>query len=459
MIHLIRNESKGIKFFYYGTLGFLAIYLVMNIWGNNSLFADGSLYFTGILTKRSFFIIEPGTELFEASRQIFCVIAIKLGIANIKILNYLYSFGCLYLQIIFTVLSLNLCIKNKKYNYFYLVIMCVALQIVFTGFFVMMGYISYAMMCVYSFLYLLFYNKKIKRSSKIYFSFFMALSFFRAFSIFLFIGTVIILLMTYKILAKKVRIDWFYIMNIIICISGWFYAFDTVINPRDSNNKAGYINSILSMDKTVYIILLSMFFALLFSMIMSILNTKYYKVNRWLLYLSLLFQVVSGFVLLYYVFTNNYSISLNSYKFRVLNLAIPFATLLYILIIEIFNISLSEHIYKYCNILLLTAGILFVSASTINYNYYIKAISDSMINSVGYVEVSKVKIPNAYFWGWTNPLESLYAQIINDRLHIKAVIVNEESYSGYKPFDDRDITQYPSLQRYGISYDKDSFKE
>ncbi len=456
---MIKNECKEIKYFYLGTVCFLAIYLIMNIWGNNSLYADGVYYFSNIIEARNFWIIEPGVELFEKLRQLFCVIGIKLGVINIKVLNYLYSFGCLYLQIVFTILSMNLCIKNKKYNYFYLIILCISLQIIFTGFFVMMGYISYAMICTYSFLYLLFYNNKNSELSKICFCIFMALLFFRSNSLFLFLGAMMILLVIYKLLIKKERIDWFYFTNIIIFISGCLFALNIIINPRDSSNKAGYINSIMNLDKTVYIFFSLLFLAVLFSMIGAILQKYNYKFNGWFDYLSIIFQIIAGLVLLYYICRNIHLVAVSSYIFRGLNLIITFSVFFYILFLEAFNINLSEHIYKYCNALFLITGIIFIFVSTNNYNYHLKYIDDRLSNNVGYVEINEIEtLENNYFWGWSNSLESLYAQVINDRLSIKSVIINGENYSGWEPFDSRNIKLYPDLQYYGVNYDNNSFE-
>lgn len=455
---LFDNERKEIKFFYYGMILLLATYLLMSIWGNNSIFADGVYYFSNIIETKGFCIIEPGNEIFEMLRQLFCVVGIKLGISNIKILNYLYSFGCLYLQIIFTMLSMNLCIRNKKYSYFYLTILCMSLQIVFTGFFVMMGYISFTMICFYAFLYLLFYNNETRKISKICFTLFCAVIFLRAGSIFLFLGMLMIILILYRIIIEKTYIDIFYVVNMIICILGCFSALNTIINPRDPSNKSGYLNSIMNYDKSVYIIFLILFLAVAFSMLMVIIKKRRCKMDTFFKILSILLQIISGIVFFYYICKRSYVISINSYNFRSLNLIISFSVLFYILFLEVFSINLHDNIYKYCNIFFLIAALVFVFISTINYNYHLKYLNDRLINSKGYVEINEIVIlEHNYFWGWTNSLESLYAQIICDRLSIKAVITNGQDFSGWQPFDGKNINNYPNLQYYGVMYDDKYF--
>lgn len=456
MLCIIKNESKEVRFFYYGMLVTLATYIIMNMWSNNVIFADGVYYFSNIVETKNFYIIEPGTEIFEMLRQLFCVVGIKVGINNIKVLSYLYSFGCMYLQVVFTILSMNLCINNKKYSYFFLTALCIVLQIIFTGFFVMMGYISYSMLIFYAFLYLTFSNNETSKISKICFTIYSGMFFLRATSIFLFLGTLMIILILYKLITKKVRIEMFYVLNIIIYITGCFSALTTIINPRDPSNKGGYVNTILNFDKLVYIIFFLLFISMLFSVIMVIFDRKNNKTScTCFKALSIMFQLISGILLLYYVYNSSYLISINSYSFRSLNLIISFAVLFYILFVEIFNIHLTSTFYKYCTILFLAAALLFICVSTINYNYHLKYLNDRLSNNIGYVEISEIgALEHSYFWGWTNSLESLYAQILSDRLTIKSIIVNDENYLGWEPFDGRNIDAYPDLSFYGVNYNK-----
>ena len=459
MINYLK-KSKGKETIYHclyiGSIITLLSFAIFKVLYTTCLYADGSNYFQLILSRQKFYLHDNSRNFILLLSQWPLVFGIDIGIKNVRVLAMLFSLGYVFWEIFYFMLTIYYSYKLKEYKFMVYTIVIFTLTHIFTGFFIMLE--SLAAVGIFWFLLLFFihYTQLYNRVPKWFVCITVILS-VKVYESFAFFGIVLLLTIFNKKLWKRKEKLFIFGISVLLAYAS-FQGFRYVIWPRDPVNAKGALQSILSLDYRLIATYLLLFIIFIFSILINYAkDTKKRKTfNNCLCFLNL----VCGCWFAYLMFFNTDYIATESYNSRITNLAFPLALSLVVLFIYIKKIDFSLSRLTCVLGILLISNLWFNFKSAYDYNQHLQKTYEITSMNEGIIPANKVDLSNIkkYYWPWTMMFESVNAQMVNGVYNIKCIIIHDEWYNSWEPFDTKDILSYPDLTYYNVTYLNDTLK-
>jgi hypothetical protein len=433
----------------------LAVYTYCTIVFHNYLYSDGAGYFYTMLARGTFHLWPEGRILPQIMMQIFAVLGMRAGITDVGILGALYGFGVTFWAGLFYIFIFLLLIKTRRYDYLTLLVFWMVLSMIFTGFHTQIeSIIPVALMaCLFFGILLLGDGERDCLPGRIVLGL-ASLMTIRMNEYFIIWSPLLILLIVWKILRRKIQLSAFWL---VLCVP-YLLAMYTAYLGIKHNDPSNVLKSVMLFYKqTDFIVLIFLIIVLIvlsfdftpFLQREGRLNKFFNERAKAISVTRVVLQIIVGLFLFLDVALYYQRIAHNSYALRVINLGMPVIFFFIVVTIDILNIRLKP--------LWITSGvfpvamILYFILACSAYGTYLKGVVDYCRTHTGFVSIEKARINSSDFcWGWPVPMESVTAQMIAGHKNITCIIIGVRN--GYQPFRTTDIDQYKKFDRYGIDY-------
>jgi hypothetical protein len=432
----------------------LAVYTGCTIVFHNYLYSDGAGYFYTMLKRNGFQLWPQGRILSQILMQAFAVLGMRAGITDVGILGALYGFGVTFWTGLFYVLTFLLLIKTRRYDYLTLLVFWMALSLIFTGFLTQIeSIIPVALMTFLFFgILLLSDNEKDLLPNRIALALASLMTIFMN-EYFIIWSPILILLIAWKILRKKIHLSSFWFA---LCIP-YLLAMYTAYLGIKNNDPSSVIKSVMLFHRQTDFIVLIFLIAVLIVLSVDFapllqrggkLNKFFNERAKLISVTGVVLQIIVGLFLFLDVLLYHQRIAHNSYALRVINLGMPVLFFFIAVTIDILDVRLKP-LWISSGIFLVAMSMYFILSCSA-YGAYLKGVVDYCRTHTGFVGMEEAKINSSgYCWGWPVPMESVTAQMIEGYKTIPCIIV---SRGGYQPFRTTDIDQYAKFDRFGIIY-------
>jgi hypothetical protein len=436
---------------------FMFIYLLISLYNNTGLYADGAFAVERIVSNGTWFLEEKTGQSDFVLMQMFSVIYILCGGHNLAVIIKLFTFGCIFWKMLFYAAALWMALKHNNNWLFQSTIVIMSLNLIATGMFVGMQYMFGGAVFWFATVYWFYYqsNKRVPWNNICL----LAISIIIALgdpSFFVF-APILIAFIFVRVKRKELKFNLFIITNTLLYFISFVRNIMSLIKPRDAGNRANFIQGLLGLRSYLWITFLVL--AVIWGASL-ILNNNWIRDRKALCnglrttYKAiLLLQLILGCAVVYYVVFHASEISGYSYPSRNVNVLIPAAMALYVFLVITINVKIPRKMFAIIACFLLLSAGVYTTITSTQYGQYLNTIyHETHLKEDLQMSSTTVSAKSNYYWGWTIPLESIYANVLNHNYDITSIIIPDSV--SWEPFNSQDINSYPDLSRYGVQYNK-----
>jgi hypothetical protein len=445
-------------------LSILVVYLFSVVYAiitQKPFYADGSNFFLSILKNESFVMHYPARQYGQYFTEFPTVLGIKLfHLRNINTLSYIFGTG-LFLPPIMCLLICFYIVRDININYMIFPIVSL-FGITQNILFIM---VSDCIVITYVFWPILFFIIFVKEYKllDIILLMLMALIFMRSYESASLLGLIILAVLfveiyqNWKIVNMRTNLIW--VLLTLIIMNSIVIAVMEIMNPTYPENKATFLQNILTVLEH-YQAMLSITYIALISVCLLVKRfseSVYFKFIAAILFLITIYFSFLPVIRpdLIRPWLQHLARSFHIYMIPLLSLVA------YLVLKGIVRVSKTawKEAFILCAFLVigqLTWQILITN----QWDGFRQIFKEELATKQGYVRFEETRLINnrignqlvrVMAWPWSNPILSI---LWSRNLDVRTIIANPKEYQGSEPFNPQDIQSLPKIEHFGFSYKK-----
>ncbi|MDE7478795.1 MAG: hypothetical protein K2M91_12770 [Lachnospiraceae bacterium] len=445
-------KHKFLKFEYLIPVMMLATLIlkcVFTAWGGNYLYADGANYCYSILRDGGPVNAIEGRQGSFWLMELPMLIAMKLGVTNIKVLCALFGIGSVMWFALFSFIAEVLCLQKHKEQFSAgVAILYVAVNI-FTGFFTQIESITAVGIYVYLLVYFMLSEKKDWGYRIIALLLLPLLH--HANEYFVGYSAVLVLILVTRIKKERHKI---YIVEFLVDLAVSAYSiYSSYIAATQGAPTDSLMRSIRSLpEKVSYWLFIGL---VCITVVLAIVDRYAYngKKEEWVQSFSLL----TGILLVLTAIYHSDQTATQSFSMRFMNLVLPCIVGFVFWVFYTFEVDVRSGL-SVLAIALFVVNAVYTTKTAAAYRGYLQDLSAVCAERTGFFELRSTDVDKTFTWGWPLPMEGILAQCINGRTDIQSIVIQDFNVTYWEAFDSNNIDAYADFSRYGIKIEKQYFQ-